>query len=100
MGKKGKRFQGKGEELKIDFGGKAPAESSQKPIQTNNNQSKAPVYMEEKKVDKGVNLSQFSALQPEEKSQFEPVDFMAENSQKQSSKPSQSGHGKRGKQFQ
>ena len=56
--------------------------------------------MEENKADKGVNLSQFSALQPEEKSQFEPVDFMAENSQKQSSKPSQSGHGKRGKQFQ
>lgn len=62
MGKKGKRFQGKGEEMKIDFGGKAPAESFQQPTQASNNQNRAPVDMGEKKPEKSVNMSQFSAL--------------------------------------
>ena len=102
MGKKGKRFQGKGEELKIDFGGNAPAESLQqpKPTQTNNKQSRAPLDMGEKKPEKSVNVSQFSALQPEGKSELEPVDFMAESSQRQGTKKmNASGHGKRGNQF-
>lgn len=48
--------------MKIDFGGKAPAESFQQPTQASNNQNRAPVDMGEKKPEKSVNVSQFSAL--------------------------------------
>ena len=94
MGKKGrKQPQGKGEEMKIDFGGGSGAGNAKyepKPQNTQNEQKK---LVQQNSGGgfygggggSGGMMQQFSKLQPEEdkKDDYAPVDFMAESSMRQ-----------------